>query len=100
MKDTSAHWTQLRGGSDLLCAPRGIGYCGCLPQSQAGTGSSELADQVAIAANVLRAFPALGHELAGRYRLVLLDEYQDTSINQAEFLGPGPCTDDDCRERG
>ncbi|MGO1637467.1 MAG: UvrD-helicase domain-containing protein [Ancrocorticia populi] len=49
-------------------------------------GVVEFADQVATAAAVLGEHPALGEELAGRYRLVLLDEYQDTSINQADLL--------------
>lgn len=49
-------------------------------------GVTEFADQVATAAAVLSTYPALGQDLAGRFRLVLLDEYQDTSVNQADFL--------------
>ncbi len=86
-KDASAHWTQLRGGGDSLRVRRAaLDIVDVYLARKRELGVVEFADQVAIAASVLRAFPALGQELAGRYRLVLLDEYQDTSINQAEFL--------------
>lgn len=101
MKDASAHWTQLRGGGDSLRVRRAtLDIVDAYLARKRELGVVEFADQVAIAASVLRAFPALGHELAGRYRLVLLDEYQDTSINQAEFLAQAlaPVLRDDADE--
>ena len=46
----------------------------------------EYADQVAIAGRVLREVPEIGEELRKKYKLIILDEYQDTSINEAQFL--------------
>lgn len=46
----------------------------------------EFADQVSIAARVLEEVPDLREQLAGQYKLVLLDEYQDTSVAQAKFI--------------
>ena len=100
-KDASAHWTQLRGGGDSLRVRRAaLDIVDVYLARKRELGVVEFADQVAIAASVLRAFPALGQELAGRYRLVLLDEYQDTSINQAEFLAQAlaPVLSDDADE--
>ncbi|WP_297565624.1 ATP-dependent DNA helicase [uncultured Arcanobacterium sp.] len=46
----------------------------------------EYADQVAIAGRVLREVPEIGEELRKKYKLIILDEYQDTSVIQAQFL--------------
>lgn len=46
----------------------------------------EFSDQVAVAHRVLLARPQLVEEYRREHRLVLLDEYQDTSVNQALFL--------------
>lgn len=50
-------------------------------------GLVEFADQVDMAVRILKANPQVCHEISSRYRLVLLDEYQDTSNRQAEMLG-------------
>ncbi|AZQ76880.1 ATP-dependent helicase [Flaviflexus ciconiae] len=47
---------------------------------------TEYADQVAVAHRVLQARPDIVQSLRDEHRLVLLDEYQDTSVNQAKFL--------------
>lgn len=47
---------------------------------------TEFADQVSVAHKVLVARPQLVSEVRDKHRLVLLDEYQDTSVNQAAFL--------------
>jgi len=47
---------------------------------------TEFADQVAVAYKVLRARPQLVEQYRNEHKLVLLDEYQDTSVNQAAFL--------------
>ncbi|VEI13952.1 ATP-dependent DNA helicase [Trueperella bialowiezensis] len=46
----------------------------------------EFSDQVVRAKKILDAVPAVGEELRERYKLILLDEYQDTSVGQAAFL--------------
>jgi len=46
----------------------------------------EFGDQVAQAARVARQVPQVGRVLREQYRLVLLDEYQDTSVAQLELL--------------
>lgn len=47
---------------------------------------TEFADQVASASTILAMKPDLVDELRAQHQLVLLDEYQDTSVNQARFL--------------
>ncbi len=49
-------------------------------------GVLDYADQVAGALQAVRADPAVGAELRDRYRVVLLDEYQDTSVLQTDLL--------------
>ena len=49
-------------------------------------GVVEYADQVALALTIARKQPAIGVDLRERYRVVLLDEYQDTSVVQTQLL--------------
>lgn len=49
-------------------------------------GSVEFADQMAIAARLAREVPAVSAALRAQFKVVLLDEYQDTSSAQAELL--------------
>ncbi|WP_309712911.1 ATP-dependent DNA helicase [Pseudolysinimonas sp.] len=49
-------------------------------------GVVEYADQVALALRIAQKQPALGDDLRDRYRVVLLDEYQDTSVVQTRLL--------------
>lgn len=46
----------------------------------------EFSDQIAVAVKALQGIPSLSSEISSRYRLVLLDEYQDTSVSQAKML--------------
>ncbi|WP_207453430.1 ATP-dependent helicase [Herbiconiux sp. SYSU D00978] len=46
----------------------------------------EYSDQVALALEVAEASPRVAEELRDRYRVVLLDEYQDTSVVQTRLL--------------
>ncbi|MDO5025986.1 MAG: ATP-dependent DNA helicase [Trueperella sp.] len=46
----------------------------------------EFSDQVAWANQILQQVPEVGEQLRSQYRLILLDEFQDTSANQSEFL--------------
>ena len=49
-------------------------------------GVVEYADQVALALRIARTDPAVGEGLRERHRVVLLDEYQDTSVVQTQLL--------------
>ncbi len=49
-------------------------------------GVLDFSDQVAGAVEVVRAHAAVGDDLRARYRAVLLDEYQDTSVVQTDLL--------------
>jgi DNA helicase-2/ATP-dependent DNA helicase PcrA len=49
-------------------------------------GVVEYADQVALALRVAQKQPGIGADLRDRYRVVLLDEYQDTSVVQTHLL--------------
>ncbi|MEO6116602.1 MAG: ATP-dependent DNA helicase [Pseudolysinimonas sp.] len=46
----------------------------------------EYSDQVALALQIVAKQPAVATELRDRYRVVLLDEYQDTSVVQTRML--------------
>ena len=49
-------------------------------------GLVDFGEEVRLAARIARAAPEVGRGERGRYRVVLLDEYQDTSIAQVELL--------------
>ena len=49
-------------------------------------GVIDFSDQVAGALQIVRGHPAVAAELRDRYRVVLLDEYQDTSVVQTDLL--------------
>jgi DNA helicase II / ATP-dependent DNA helicase PcrA len=49
-------------------------------------GVLDFSDQVAGALEIVRAHRAVGEELRDRFRVVLLDEYQDTSVVQTDLL--------------
>ncbi|MET0954918.1 MAG: ATP-dependent DNA helicase [Cryobacterium sp.] len=49
-------------------------------------GLIEFSDQVALALQVCRKVPAVVSRYRDQYRIVLLDEYQDTSVLQTELL--------------
>ncbi len=49
-------------------------------------GFIEYSDQVARAFEIVKQFPEVGQRYRERYRTVLLDEYQDTSVVQTQFL--------------
>lgn len=62
---------------------------------KADLGLVEFADQLAGAVEVARSFPAVRQLFQARFKVVLLDEYQDTSAAQVELLrtlfsGPSP----------
>jgi DNA helicase-2/ATP-dependent DNA helicase PcrA len=47
----------------------------------------DFSDQIALAAELARTQPEVGRLEREKYRVVLLDEYQDTSVAQAQLLG-------------
>jgi DNA helicase-2/ATP-dependent DNA helicase PcrA len=49
-------------------------------------GFIDLGDQVALALRLVRASPAARAAIAGRYRYILVDEFQDTNRAQAELV--------------
>ncbi|HYP73648.1 MAG TPA: ATP-dependent helicase, partial [Microbacterium sp.] len=49
-------------------------------------GLIDFSDQVAGALQIVRAHASVGEALRARYRVVLLDEYQDTSVVQSDLL--------------
>ncbi|KAA9110266.1 ATP-dependent DNA helicase [Microbacterium rhizomatis] len=49
-------------------------------------GVLDFSDQVAGALEVVRSHESVGQELRTQYRVVLLDEYQDTSVSQTDLL--------------
>jgi DNA helicase-2/ATP-dependent DNA helicase PcrA len=49
-------------------------------------GVIDFADQVALACEIVRAAPAVAASERARYRLVVLDEYQDTGVSQRTLL--------------
>lgn len=55
-------------------------------EAKARRGFVEYADQVMLALQVIRRVERVGQDLRDRYKVVLLDEYQDTSVVQTWLL--------------
>ncbi|WP_246060936.1 ATP-dependent DNA helicase [Nocardioides dongxiaopingii] len=53
---------------------------------KAHLGLMDFSDQIALAARLAETCPEVGEVERGKYRVVLLDEYQDTSVAQALML--------------
>ena len=53
----------------------------------AANGCIDFGDQVALALRLVRESPAARAEIAGRFRYILVDEFQDTNRAQAELVG-------------
>ncbi|MFA6298592.1 MAG: UvrD-helicase domain-containing protein, partial [Nocardioides sp.] len=53
---------------------------------KAALGLMDFSDQIALAARLADEHRAVGDIERGKYRIVLLDEYQDTSVAQALML--------------
>jgi DNA helicase-2/ATP-dependent DNA helicase PcrA len=54
---------------------------------KAELGLMDFSDQIALATRLARDHPDVGRAERARFRIVLLDEYQDTSVAQAQLLG-------------
>jgi DNA helicase-2/ATP-dependent DNA helicase PcrA len=55
-------------------------------EAKRARGFVEFSDQVALALQVVRSTPRVAEEFRDQYRVVLLDEYQDTSVVQTWLL--------------
>jgi len=55
-------------------------------RAKATQGTVDFADQVSGALQIVTAAPSVADEVRGQYRVVLLDEYQDTSVQQTQLL--------------
>ncbi|WP_110208650.1 ATP-dependent helicase [Nocardioides daejeonensis] len=63
-----------------------IGLVGTYRALKAELGLMDFSDQIALAARLADLHPTVGEHERGRFRIVLLDEYQDTSVAQALML--------------
>jgi DNA helicase-2/ATP-dependent DNA helicase PcrA len=73
-----------------------LAYAGTLPTivelatrydaAKRARGVIEFSDQVSLALEICRRFPSVIEDLRSQFSVVLLDEYQDTSVVQAELL--------------
>ena len=55
-------------------------------EAKRAAGAVQYSDQVALALQITDAAPDVGEQLRDRHRVVLLDEYQDTSVVQTRLL--------------
>ncbi len=69
-----------------LSLPVLLGLVETFRERKRAIGAVQYSDQVALALEVVRRAPGAGASLRDRYRVVLLDEYQDTSVVQTRLL--------------
>jgi DNA helicase-2/ATP-dependent DNA helicase PcrA len=69
------------GSLDVL-----VGLAQEFAEAKARRGFVEYSDQVALALDIVRRVPAVVTDFRERYKVVLLDEYQDTSVVQTWLL--------------
>ncbi|MGJ9493892.1 UvrD-helicase domain-containing protein [Actinotignum sp. GS-2025a] len=85
--DASKKFTNLKGGAAVPKQQQVVlGLVESYLQLKKELNVTEFADQVAIAGRIMTRYPQIAKEISSRYRLILLDEYQDTDENQAQFL--------------
>ncbi|HWJ10470.1 MAG TPA: UvrD-helicase domain-containing protein, partial [Nocardioides sp.] len=63
-----------------------MGLVASYRQLKADLGLMDFSDQIALAARLADAQPDVGRIVRARFKVVLLDEYQDTSVAQATLL--------------
>ena len=75
---------------EAYAATRGLGLITALAQdygrAKEAQGVLDFADQVSGALEIVETAPAVAEELRHQFRVVLLDEYQDTSVLQTRLL--------------
>lgn len=77
-------WTDSR--EYLKTLPTVVELAVAYQEKKRARGVIEFSDQVALALEICRRFPSVVDDLRAQFRVVLLDEYQDTSVVQAELL--------------
>ena len=80
LKDVVRAVDTTRARDDLL------GLVAAYREAKADVGIAEFADQMAWGARLAIEVPDIGAEERERFRVVLLDEYQDTSVSQRRML--------------
>ena len=65
-----------------------LGLVGCYRTLKADLGLMDFSDQIELGARLATERPEVGAAERAKYRVVLLDEYQDTSVAQARMLLP------------
>ncbi|NYG99512.1 ATP-dependent helicase [Schumannella luteola] len=70
----------------IAALPVLLGLARQLQQAKRDRAAIEFSDQVAIALRIVERNPHVVTELRDRYRVVILDEYQDTSVVQTRLL--------------
>jgi DNA helicase-2/ATP-dependent DNA helicase PcrA len=87
---TSARVTVYKDVADAASRVSALGLLAALAaaydREKARLGVMDFADQVAGALRIVQEHAAVVDELRARYRVVLLDEYQDTSVVQTDLL--------------
>ncbi|WP_350271678.1 ATP-dependent DNA helicase [Frondihabitans sucicola] len=75
-----------RAVTALATLPPLVGLATAFSAEKAQRGFVEFSDQVALALEVCETDPAVAEEYRDRFRVILLDEYQDTSVVQTRLL--------------
>jgi DNA helicase-2/ATP-dependent DNA helicase PcrA len=71
---------------NVASLPAILELCAAYAAEKGRRGFVEYSDQVALALQIVRAVPRVRDELRNRFAVVLLDEYQDTSVVQTWLL--------------
>lgn len=78
---------ELRGFDELAASLRAlVPLIRAFRERKRERGLIEFSDQVALALRIVERRPAIAEALRQRYRVVILDEYQDTSVVQTRLL--------------
>ncbi|MCM0619320.1 UvrD-helicase domain-containing protein [Nocardioides bruguierae] len=86
-KHRKTHLDALRTSIDVLDRRAELlGLVGGYRRLKRELGLMDFSDQIELAARLADQQPAVGEAQRSQYRVVLLDEYQDTSVAQALFL--------------
>jgi len=75
-----------KAADSLRALPRLLQLVRAYAAEKERRGVLDFADQVTGALEIIEASPQVGRELREQYRVVLLDEYQDTSVIQTRLL--------------
>ena len=84
--ETSSAWTKLKNTRALRESEQLLGIVEKFYDVKKQRGIIDFSDQISMAVNILSHNTGVGKELSKKYRLVLLDEYQDTSSLQSRML--------------